>query len=131
MTIIDEQLRELQDELARIDPNAKAQATAIANGTYVIKIEGLKLPAGWNKPATSIHFVLPLGYPVARPDTFWTDADLRLGNGGMPVNTGNNQQEGVPSELLWFSWHPSGWNPNRDSLRTYLAIIRKRFGEVR
>lgn len=131
MAIVDEQFRELQDEVVRTNMATGAHQTAISNGTVVIRIDGLKLPSGWNKTSTTVHFVLPVGYPVARPDTFWTDPDLRLANGGVPANTGTNQQEGVPADRLWFSWHPSAWNANRDTIRTYLEIVRKRFSEAR
>lgn len=131
MTIFEEQLQELKAELARLSPGARAELISVPNGTFVVKIDSYKLPEGWSKQTTTIQFVLPVGYPVARPDTFFADADLRLENGGMPANTGTNHMDGVPDGLLWFSWHPSNWNPNRDGLTTFLKIIRKRFGEVR
>jgi hypothetical protein len=94
---------------------------------WVVRIPGVHLPPGWSKPKTGITFVAPQGYPFAKPDCFWADADLRLANGTIPQNTQpNNPIPGLPDQLLWFSWHVEPWNPNRDDLVTWFAIIKQR-----
>jgi hypothetical protein len=100
-------------------------------GVDVIKFNGLVLPAGWSTPTTNVYFVVPSGYPIAKPDGFWTDPSLRLASGAPPTNIGKNQHPGVPEGLHWFSWHANSWNPNRDNLVTYLGVIRKRFEQTR
>lgn len=127
MTILDEHIADLEREGTRHHDYSRPVLTPIPNGTSLVELRDFVLPEGWNRPRTSIYFLVPVGYPVARPDTFWTDCDLRLANGSMPANTGNNQQPGVPPDLLWFSWHPSIWIPNRDNLVTYVTMIGKRF----
>lgn len=131
MTILDEQFLDLQKQASRPGHFSGASLTPQPNGTALIELRDFVLPAGWNKQKVTVYFVVPVGYPTARPDTFWTDSDLRLADGGPAVNTGNNQQPGVPPNLLWFSWHPSAWNPNRDNLVTYVAMITRRFEQLR
>jgi hypothetical protein len=129
MAILDDHIAQLQSIADRRFANA--ERIQGPNGTTLIKLHDFILPPGWNMDRTNVYFLVPAGYPVARPDTFWTDHGLRLASGGPPVNTGNNQPPGIPPNLLWFSWHPSAWNPNRDSLVNYVAMIRRRFEEKR
>ena len=108
-----------------------ATLTPVPNGTFVVEIPAFPLPDGWNARSTTVYFIVPVGYPVAKPDTFWTSPDLRLAGGGMPNGTNQQNPPGIPPDLLWFSWHPSVWNPNRDSLINYAEVIAQRFREAR
>jgi hypothetical protein len=50
----------------------------------------------------------------------------------MPQATGEpNQIPETNLTELWFSWHvvdqQANWNPNRDDLSTYVAVIAERF----
>jgi hypothetical protein len=74
-----------------------------------------------------VHFVLPVGYPNAQPDCFWTDADLKLEGDRTPQNTGMNQIPATTETLLWFSWHIQAWSPNDHSAMTWIRLIKKRF----
>lgn len=126
----------LDDHFAQLENHpygwfSQAVRTQGPNGTWLVQLRDFVLPLGWNRTHTNVYFLVPAGYPVARPDTFWTDPGLSPPSGGPPANTGNNQQPGVPPNLLWFSWHPAAWNPNRDSLINYVAMIRNRFEEKR
>lgn len=101
------------------------------DGTATVIVPGFKLEAGWSRSEATVYFLVPVGYPVARPDTFWTD-QLRLANGSPPASTGDNHTHQTGrTGLTWFSYHPSVWNANRDNLLTYLAIIGNRLKEVR
>ncbi|MER8916334.1 hypothetical protein NKI32_21175 [Mesorhizobium sp. M0761] len=102
-----------------------------AGGTAVVSLPAVRLPPGWNKAAVDVKFVVPGGYPQAAPDCFWTEPALALAHGGAPQNTGQQATPGIPSEWLWFSWHPSTWQPNSDNLHTYLNVIRRRLGEAK
>lgn len=102
-----------------------------AGGTAVVSLPGVPLPAGWNRAEVGVKFVVPGGYPQAAPDCFWTEPALALAHGGAPQNTGQASTPGIPAEWLWFSWHPSTWQPNSDNLLTYLNVIRRRLGEAR
>jgi hypothetical protein len=109
----------------------QATMTPAGNGTFVVRIPAFPLPAGWNATETTVYFVVPVGYPVAQPDTFWTEPNLKLRGGGPPMNTGVQNLPGLPPNLQWFSWHPSSWNPNRDNLVNYAKMIENRFREPR
>jgi len=108
-------------------------ATCAANpdGSAVVIIPDVALPAGWNAPTATVVFVAPAGYPQAAPDCFWTNPGVALVHGGAPQNTGQNHQPGVPPNWLWFSWHPSTWSSNADNFETYLNVIRQRLHQVR
>ena len=96
------------------------------DGSALITIPDFPLPPGWNKERTSIVFLVPVGYPMAQPDTFWADADLRLRHGGFPANTDLNTRYGRAEPRLWFSYHPTTWDPSRDTLLTFAKLIRRR-----
>lgn len=102
---------------------------ALGDGSHIITIPTIQLPVGWNKTHTQIIFIAPVGYPLARPDCFWTDVDLRLANGTVPQNTSANPIPNFPGQFWWFSWHLTSWNPNNDNLLTYLNVIKRRLSD--
>ncbi|MDI1344148.1 MAG: E2/UBC family protein [Pseudolabrys sp.] len=125
MTPFEEQFDALQKELSG------ASYLKIPDGSFVVTVPGLRLPDGWTAPVTTVYFIAPVGYPVSRPDCFWSDADLKLTGGRVPQNTGANPLPNGPAPLLWFSWHVSNWSPNADTLLTYVNVIKKRFQELK
>ena len=100
----------------------------LADGTTVITAI-VRLPHGWNKEQVTVEFVLPIPYPNAPPDCFYADADLRLSNGSIPSNSGEQLLDGQPR--LWFSWHLSGWDPIRNNIHSYLRFVESRFRDAR
>jgi hypothetical protein len=126
LTPLESQLAELQAAYAG------ASARSLPSGAWLITVPSVRLPSGWSKGATMIQFVAPVGFPHAQPDCFWADADLRLAGGGMPQNSRFEPIPEVGSGPLWFSWHLSGsWNANRDTMMTWMAVIRSRLKDVR
>lgn len=121
---------ELQiEELLQRYPDLRTQP--LDGGAILVTIGSVSLPAGWSKAATSIRFLVPAGYPFAAPDCFWADNDLLLEGGRMPCNAGNNNV--IPSTAesgLWFSWHVQGWNPNRDTLSSWMNTIGDRLRRI-
>ena len=103
----------------------------LPGGPHLIVVPGIELPSGWSKLEVTIKFLAPVGYPLARPDCFWTDHDLRLANGGLPQNSGPNPLPQIGGPHLWFSWHLGSWDPNSDNLLTYVYVIERRFGNAR
>src|SRR5258706_10651754 len=91
---------------------AGAVLLPLPDGSHLVSVPNIQLPNGWTKGSTEIRFIAPVGYPLARPDCFWTDQDLRLSNGNMPQNTGPNAIPHNTGSYLWFSWHLASWNPN-------------------
>lgn len=100
------------------------------SGASVIAIPEFPLPQGWSKERTTVLFVAPVGYPLAQPDCFWADEDLRLSSGAVPQNSGTNPIPERGGSNLWFSWHLSGWSPNQSNLLTYINSIKARFKAV-
>jgi hypothetical protein len=117
------------EQLTRLKGDyAEASWQALPNGTVLVTVPAVDLPKEWMKERVKVRFVLPVGYPNARPDCFWTEADLRLIGSRTPKNTGANQIPGAPPEnLLWFSWHIQGWSPNDHTVLTWMRVIKKRF----
>lgn len=86
-----------------------------------VTIRRYPLPEGYNKNFTDLLIKVPVSYPNANPDMFWTDVDLTLSNDRGPKNTSKENIFGT--ERLRFSWHPAKWNPGSDNLETYLGFI--------
>lgn len=124
MSIFDEQFEHLRSKY----PDAKSRPRP--DGSYFVELTSA-LPPGWNKQQARLYFIVPVGFPAARPDCFWSDKDLRLQSGGMPANASENNSHGETDSLLWFSYHPSTWSPNNDSLMTYVRLILQRLREAR
>ena len=127
MGLVEEQFEALKVK----DKFTQATISHNADGSYVVSIPRFSLPPGWNKTHATIYFLVPVGYPQARPDCFWSDADLMLATGAPPQNTGTQGATGIPASLKWFSWHPQSWKPNSDTLLSYIGLIQKRFQELR
>lgn len=125
MTPLEQQFEILKTSV----PDAVLQP--LQDGSNLISVPNIQLPNGWTKGFTEIKFIAPIGYPLSRPDCFWTDPDLRLINGNMPQNTAPNPIPNIASNHLWFSWHLSSWNPNSDNLLTYLNVIKRRLHDPR
>jgi hypothetical protein len=121
MTPVQEQFELLKSEF----PTATLEQ--LPSGAVVIAIPDFALPPGWLQQTTTVRFLAPVGYPLAKPDCFWASPELRLQSGGMPQATNQTPMpefNGAP--LLCFSWHTSQWNPNRDNLLTYARVIERR-----
>ena len=125
MSVVEDQFQQLKQyyDTARLVPRP--------DGTFVVEIPNLPLPTGWSKRATTAKFLVPVGFPHAMPDCFWSDPDLRLANNADPQATNLQVLPGTSEQHRWFSWHPNRWTPNRDSLLTYIKVIEARLREPR
>jgi len=122
MTVLDDQLGQLRDRFGEgvID-------RPLSGGTVLVTVPRVSLPEGWNKPVTSVRFVVPAGYPFANLDCFWADADLRLMGDRIPQAAAVNAIPDLGEMGLWFSWHlTQGWNPSRDTLSSWMNTINDR-----
>jgi hypothetical protein len=126
MSILDRQLEELRE----VYP-AGVDTKTLPSGAVLIELKGVTLPVGWNKPSTSIRFLVPVGYPFAAPDCFWADDALRLDPNRQPQATNFQAIPEANAPGLWFSWHVQGWNPNRSNLVTYAKVIEQRLKDLR
>lgn len=109
------------------------QTARLPSGTTLITVPGVRLPAGWTKERTTIRFLVPPAYPYAALDCFWADEDLRLAGDRVPANSNaNNPIPEVGASGLWFSWHLSHrWNPNRDSLSSWMNSVNDRLRQLK
>src|SRR5690348_5430314 len=90
-------------------------ATSLPSGAQLVEVPNLPLPQGWDRTKVTVYFLVPVGYPAATPDCFWTDRPfLRLQNRAQPPQN-TNEVNPIPEvpELkgTWFSWHLQEWNP--------------------
>jgi hypothetical protein len=122
MSVLDAQIADLSARYPGV------QAARLASGTTLITVPGVRLPSGWSKERTTIRFLVPPAYPYAALDCFWADEDLRLAGNQLPANaSANNHIPEIGAAGLWFSWHlAQPWNPNRDSLSTWMNAVNER-----
>jgi hypothetical protein len=127
MTLVNAQIAELKAKYSQ------ATVSEVGNGAHLVQIRDYDMPAGWDRQRATILFLMPAGYPAAQPDCFWIEpGPVRLQGGGTPQNSNDtNEIPGVGQRGTWFSWHLQGWNPNADSLMTYLRTIRRRLEPAR
>ena len=113
--------------LQRRHPTAHIELTT--DNQRVLVIPDVPLPVGWSKQTVTIRVLVSGGYPQVKLDCFYVDADLHLGGGGQPSQSGMQQVFG--STYLWFSWHINDWSPQTASLDQYVRVCEARLREVR
>jgi len=82
--------------------------------------------AHFNSPSTTLLIRVPLSYPDAGLDMFWTDPALLHADGSVPTGA-ENMEPFVGRPWRRFSWHHNGWNATHNNLLTHLAFVRRRF----
>jgi hypothetical protein len=108
-----------------------AVLTPNPDGTFTVFIPSMKLAGQWNRSTADVWFLIPVGFPGAKPDCFWTTGGLKLKNGNPPQNTGANPLPFGQAGLLWFSWHVATWSPLSDTILTYVHVIEGRLRDPR
>jgi hypothetical protein len=79
------------------------------------------VPAAYAPRLTDLLIRLPMGYPQANPDMFWTKPDVLLAQGGYP----NRADYHDPTADGWQRWsRHGGWRAGVDNLRTKLAAVK-------
>ena len=125
------------------------------HGAHLIIVPAFLLPPGYNCTIATVLFVAPPGFPAAQPDHFFTHTgpdeleldppvlELRSDSDGSwmerywkpKCTNSHNTPPGFPQwhgeGLLWWSWHLQHWDPNRDTLMTYMNVIRSRLKPAR
>lgn len=67
--------------------------------------------------------ILPVGYPNAKLDMFWTYPDVKLTNGTWPTSSEVHQDFNAKSWQRW-SRHIN-WRSGIDSLRTFVTAVQR------
>jgi len=95
-------------------------------GMLNVVFPGFALPVGLDRPAADLLIRLASGYPDIAPDMWWFDPAVRLPDGRAIPAT-----DVVESYLgrQWQRWsrhfQAGQWQPGRDGLESYLALIRR------
>ena len=113
----------------------KYPSVQAGNNLDWIIIPDLSLPGHWNRPQTTLLFLIPPSYPHAPPDNFYVETGLRLENGNNPSNY--NEGAGVPIGGSWgcFSWHAEKWKPSAlaregDNFLSFMRSVNIRLREA-
>jgi hypothetical protein len=100
--------------------------TAIsAGGELHVVLRDYEFPPVYAPRTADLLIILPAGYPNANPDMYWTYPDVKLVNGQWPLNSEHHQTYGSRSWQRWSRHYQGKWRAGVDSLRTYLAVVRK------
>jgi len=97
-------------------------------GVINLVFRSFHIPMGYSRPVADLLLRIPLAYPDAGPDMFWTSPDLVLANGSAPQG-GEPLETYIGQQWRRFSWH-STWRPNIDNLQLYLYFVRRRLERV-
>jgi len=126
MNLVDKQLEDLKRRYEG------ATFRILPSGTRIVTVPHITLISGWNKSQTTVRFLIPSAYPYAALDCFWADNDLRLANNQLPQASGADREIPEANETgLWFSWHlTQPWNPNRDTLSSWMNTVNDRLLRV-
>jgi hypothetical protein len=108
----------------------QSHAVAGEHGYQLITVPGVLLPEGYRERICTLLFVAPPGMPGAFPQNFFTDIEVRLTDGRVPIYTNMNNANWLMwpqwRKSMWWNWKPQTWSPNRDSLATYLYMCLNR-----
>ncbi len=87
-------------------------------------LRNFDLGAHYAPPRANLLIIIPAGYPNAHPDMFWTQPDVRLASGQVPLRADVHQDFPSGSWQRWSRHFRGGWRPGVDTVRTYVAAIR-------
>jgi hypothetical protein len=99
------------------------------NEWAVVVIHDYPVLPGFSAKKTDLVLRIPKSYPNGKPDMFWTNPDLVLAGGGVPKNA-DVLELILGVQRRRYSWHPQGWNPARDNLRSFLEFVNSRFSKA-
>jgi len=102
--------------------------TPLPSGAALITLPNRPLPGGWAPTLATLHFIAPVGYSVAAPDSFWLAPNVTV-NGAVPTNSSASQT--IPETKIsahFFSWHleAARWLANEHDLLTFVSVCLKR-----
>jgi|SRR5450759_992091 len=112
------------------------QATAYSVGDEVhVLFPSFAFPDAYQPRTADLLVRLPPGYPDARPDMFWTRADVKLTSGAWPQNSEHHEVPGsgagveVYGNVPWQRWSrhtdAAAWRVGVDGLRSFMRSIQQ------
>lgn len=97
----------------------------LENNMISLVIKEFALPEGYQPSKVDLLLRLPVQFPQAPPDMFWTDPIVSYANGGTPTQTQMRQNFMGRSWQRWSRhFSQSRWRPGTDDLRSYVQLIR-------
>jgi hypothetical protein len=95
-------------------------------GMLALVLPAFDLPEGLDRTTSDLLLRLAGGYPDIGPDMWWFDPAVRLASGhAIPATDVIETYLG----RKWQRWsrhlQPGQWQPGRDGLESYLALIRR------
>jgi Prokaryotic E2 family E len=95
-------------------------------GLISLVIKAWPLPEGYEPREVDLLIRLPPGFPDVQPDMYWCDPPVRLARTGVYPQAADQFQGFLGRNWQRFSRHlpPGAWHPGRDSLESYITLIR-------
>jgi hypothetical protein len=94
-------------------------------GMTCVELIDYALPSAYVPQLVSLLLRLPAGFPNAAPDMFWTFPVVQNAAGGEPLAASVRESYGGRIWQRWSRHLQNDWRPGVDSMRTYLARIRR------
>ena len=92
-------------------------------GSVHLILQNIPFSEKFNPRFADILIMIPVGYPTAPLDMFWTFPEITLANGAAPETTEMRQEFHGKN---WQRWSRHGaWRPGVDNLRTFIKAMRK------
>jgi len=105
-----------------------AHEVVVDGGMTCALFPGWVLPSGLSVPRTDVLLRLVPGFPDVPPDMWWCDPAILRADGTQIPGT---QSSEMHLGRTWQRWSrhftPGQWQPGRDSLEGFLALIRAEF----
>lgn len=94
-------------------------------GMVCVVIKGWSTPPGYEPQEVDLLLRLPPTFPDTQPDMYWCDPEVRVAATGALPQAADLFEEYLGRRWQRFSRHlnPGAWQPGRDSLASYLALI--------
>jgi hypothetical protein len=122
MDLLTRQLADVQERF----PCARIVASPEAYRLLIVP--GVPTGTGWNRRVANVVVLIPAGYPHVPPDSFYTEAGLRLASGAEPGSS--SIQPVLGGSYRWFSWHLCHWDPNAGTLDRYVRFCESRLKDA-
>lgn len=102
---------------------------SMPDGQRLLIVPDVPVPPGWTRAKVTVSIIVPIGFPHANLDCFYTEPDLRLANGADPASS--SLQTAFGGQYRWFSWHVTSWDPMTGRLDQYVRFCESRLKEPR
>ena len=99
---------------------------AAEGGMVNVILPSFQLPSGMDRSASDLLVRLVGGYPDVAPDMWWFDPAVRRADGrSIPATDVIETYLGRTWQRWSRHFQPGQWQPGRDGLESYLALIRR------